>query len=408
MTMMDTTTPSTDSVQAQFYLSRSSYPLGSSILGTIHISPNSTGDGSTASSTTKRNTTPSSSGGQESVTNDPSLPSNEKHELPSPRKKRIQSIQLYVAGRCRIDPRWHHVPTITSVYGTHPCHDDLPPHYDVEHAVVDSYFGYAVTPPTSLINSNSSSHISGSVPVTGSKYNSTNAATTPTYSSSSSSTKKNMTVPCVCFWSTNVLQLYHSNPNKVSEVTQLASTKKNSSLTTHLDENGWYQMTNLFLQQRREGMDMQENDTNVGDWKDMNDLEYDDTDEDEMHPILPKERNTADSNDVDDPTEPEQAILADKDGNSNADLVGKKNGKDCVSCDSHDNSDATSSYPDSPTEQDQSMNFTFRVDLPDDLPPSANTTCARYFYSAVLVVQTIDGEVRLFCHRKDRMYCSIS
>jgi len=40
--------------------------------------------------------------------------------------------------------------------------------------------------------------------------------------------------------------------------------------------------------------------------------------------------------------------------------------------------------------------FTFRADLPNDLPPTANATCARYFYSVVLVAQTMDGKSIVF------------
>lgn len=40
---------------------------------------------------------------------------------------------------------------------------------------------------------------------------------------------------------------------------------------------------------------------------------------------------------------------------------------------------------------------TFRVDLPDDLPPSMSAECARYFYSVVLVVETTSGKVNNCC-----------
>ena len=42
-----------------------------------------------------------------------------------------------------------------------------------------------------------------------------------------------------------------------------------------------------------------------------------------------------------------------------------------------------------------SNGFTFRADLPEEIPPSANTLCCRYFYVAVAMVQLYSGEVGL-------------
>lgn len=38
--------------------------------------------------------------------------------------------------------------------------------------------------------------------------------------------------------------------------------------------------------------------------------------------------------------------------------------------------------------------FTFRVDLPHDIPPSAHALCCRYFYTAVASARLITGKVR--------------
>jgi hypothetical protein len=40
------------------------------------------------------------------------------------------------------------------------------------------------------------------------------------------------------------------------------------------------------------------------------------------------------------------------------------------------------------------VDYTFFAQLPWDIPPTANTTCARYFYSVVAYGKTFDGEVR--------------
>ena len=62
-------------------------------------------------------------------------------------------------------------------------------------------------------------------------------------------------------------------------------------------------------------------------------------------------------------------------------------------------------YEDHPTEdttgnemplESQHLAFTFRVDLPLDIPHSAVATCVRYSYSAVVSVRTITSEVRVY------------
>ena len=35
-------------------------------------------------------------------------------------------VRAYVAGRCRIDPRWHPAKALRGAYGPHPCHSALP------------------------------------------------------------------------------------------------------------------------------------------------------------------------------------------------------------------------------------------------------------------------------------------
>lgn len=47
-----------------------------------------------------------------------------------------------------------------------------------------------------------------------------------------------------------------------------------------------------------------------------------------------------------------------------------------------------------PLEQTQ-FALSFRVNLPIDVPPTMSAECVKYFYSAVLVVNTVDGEVSL-------------
>jgi hypothetical protein len=46
----------------------------------------------------------------------------------------------------------------------------------------------------------------------------------------------------------------------------------------------------------------------------------------------------------------------------------------------------------SPLDQIQ-LAVSFRADLPSDVPPTMSSECVKYFYTAVLLVTTADGEV---------------
>lgn len=59
------------------------------------------------------------------------------------------------------------------------------------------------------------------------------------------------------------------------------------------------------------------------------------------------------------------------------------------------NTEVSSSSGDMPLEQVQ-LAFSFRADLPYDVPPTMVAECVKYFYSAVLVVTTADGEVSTY------------
>ena len=132
----------------QLLLSRSIYSLNSSIVGSIRIPlPPST---------------PSSSSAKEGCIDSADY----------------KSIQLYAAGRCRLDPRWHDVPSLTRVYGTHPHHSNLPK--GVEETAVDCYFGRKAAVGSTRVRKSS-------VDVGEKEFGS---------------------VPCVCFWSTDAITLY--------------------------------------------------------------------------------------------------------------------------------------------------------------------------------------------------------
>ena len=66
-------------------------------------------------------------------------------------------------------------------------------------------------------------------------------------------------------------------------------------------------------------------------------------------------------------------------------------------CESADRLAPTPDFGDRMPLEDTQFAATFRVDLPDDLPPSMSAECAGYFYSVVLVVETASGKVNKSC-----------
>ena len=63
-----------------------------------------------------------------------------------------------------------------------------------------------------------------------------------------------------------------------------------------------------------------------------------------------------------------------------------------------------SSKDDDPSLEHVQLVVTFRTDLPSDAPPTMSTECVKYFYSAVLVVTTANGEVCRSIHLFTLLY----
>ena len=197
----------------------------------------------------------------------------------------FKSAQLYIAGRCRIDPRWHNSQSLAQLYGTHPHLSVLDPY--VESTAVDSYFG----------ERNDGVHIEGGT--------------------------------TVCFWATNVVDL-------------------------------------LELKERGES----------GSWENLRPRPLKLSGDDQRKPQAP----SGVRDDSDEHTESEVDIHGYRDENSAADT------KAAISL----------NWPKESLSklEEKQMTFSFRAELPVDIPPSAKTACARYFYSAVVCVVTNSGEVR--------------
>ena len=176
---MLTSEDNTGKPKVSLHLSRSTYPLQSSVLGTIHVHSQET----------------------------------------------IKSIQLYVAGRSRLDARWHDIHSIQQRYGyksghghgggetiqSHPCHLNADPNLPewIERLVEDSCFGKRVKSKVPLSTRRNANTI-----------------------------RNRNDHESVCFWSTNVLTLWKENENENNEGEETEDPKhKNAEKNIHDHEN---------------------------------------------------------------------------------------------------------------------------------------------------------------------------
>lgn len=159
----------------QVFLSRPTYRLGSSVVGTIRVSWPEQEE--IASS---------------SVAGSPSIHAQHDNTrtLPSLRDSLV-SLQLYAAGRCRIDPRWHQVANYVKLYG--PNHPHL--NANIEQRVIQQSLQWGM--PTSSSSSMTTTS-SSSIPLKRSSSIETSVADMEAAAIASS---------VVCFWATNVVEL---------------------------------------------------------------------------------------------------------------------------------------------------------------------------------------------------------
>jgi hypothetical protein len=159
-------------------------------------------------------------------------------------------------------------------------------------------------------------------------------------------------MPCLCFWSTNVVTLWDSSKQEEPvQVPKQVIDKEEEHPGLMTENSEWYTKVSQFL----------------------------------------------DSIELDDENEgSEDDSKAEMNGHVNV-----ENGDlppDCHEETSHSPIQSTSfdEVNEQPSPSKLPISFTFRADLPQDLPPSVNATCARYFYSAVVVARTVDGKVSTY------------
>jgi len=241
---------------------------------------------------------------------------------------RIQSLHVYIAGRCRIDPRWHDSDTASRLYGTHPCLAELP----------------VITPRVS----DNSVHRDK-------QPSSANLKPSPTIedvavdlyfeSSRSSSISSTVSEHSVCFWSTNVVSLFEDAKYRCTPTLEQILDWKNPPLPLILEGSDWYTRGTAYVELMKSQKNAPiENMVTLDDY-----LQSIESNVSFVHSTEPVETSTT----------------------TQEDPKCRTRGEATQSC----------------------LDYTFYAQLPIDGPPSANLTCARFFYSVVVYAKTMDGEV---------------
>jgi hypothetical protein len=297
------------------HLSRSIYPLESSVIGTISI----------------------------------------------PSSKDITLIQLYVAGRCRLDSRWHDVQTIKNKYNSHPCHDDLPSF--VETRVEDSYF--------QKVHHHQQQQEDSSV----------------------------------CFWSTNVLTLYDDNHDNDNDSTHDTSTNDTnhqpSKIMVPLINNGDPKTKESYKPLQMNGSDWFQQGLEITEAMQCHRYDTDDPnqtlvdDDYDSCQSISSHRSSSSSNSSNSSNsttgihqELSQRQPIANDNHSFHDLRIQDEEKhhvidlDATCQETKENLTTVDSSP---------LFFTFRADIPKDIPPTVSAVSARIFYSVVVHVVTKEG-----------------
>lgn len=141
----------------------------------------------------------------------------------------IQSLHVYVAGRCRVDPRWHDSVTINHLYGTHPCLAEVPI-ISTAHSASDR----SDENPTSKFKSSPSIE---------------DVAVDLYFESSrSSSIPTTLSNHCVCFWSTNVVSLFENAKHRCTPTLEQILDWKNPPFPLILEESDWYKRGTVYIE----------------------------------------------------------------------------------------------------------------------------------------------------------------
>uniref|UniRef100_A0A7S1YV74 Uncharacterized protein n=1 Tax=Ditylum brightwellii TaxID=49249 RepID=A0A7S1YV74_9STRA len=312
-----------------------------------------------------------------------------RHHLP---RTIFKKASLYIAGRCKVDSRWHNISNVSSMYGggEHPFLCDM---RNVEDLAMDAYFHRDVTTTTAATRDG---NISGG--------------------------ENNIVV----FWSTNVLNLLElkERDSMLEHSSAVASATVEKGENRKEEEQG--------IMKKSSWQDLRCDHPLIlkgSDWSaiemppsssisngvhkkdNINDLvmtiqeENEDVEEEKMeedlkingHSCLIDE-NIVHDNDDNDQQQMIASLLAngekyDDEIKVSAVKVSEKNKDESTSSLKQMDGKIEKKTESSKWEEYQ-ISFSFRTNLPEDIPHSANVSCvAKYFYSAVVSATTVDGEV---------------
>jgi hypothetical protein len=325
-----------NSDQIKLYLSRSTYPINSSVIGTINV----------------------------------------------PEDIKLSSLQVYVAGRSRLDARWHDIRAIKNRYGSHPCHDALPSW--VEQCAEESCFNKA-------------------------------------------------TNESVCFWSTNVMTLWKidgdgdgdddDSPGNGLQIPLIDNSQdemeEDKPTPLMMSGSEWFNRASRYIEIMLGGEEQLESELGTESQSEYEESTRSDSDESDDGD---EESSTCTRSSID------TGISSTRTGSrtgSRIDELGDEDGtttkrtrtrSEDIQRNGGNDDDRENTDHDGQTEHEQEereaegqgqgqdeeidhskekgfpLHFTFRANLSEDLVPTVNAVCARYFYSAVVYARTVEGK----------------
>lgn len=237
----------------------------------------------------------------------------------------LSSLKIYVAGRARLDSRWFDIAATKQHYGTHPCLRSLPSW--VEQVAEDGCFN-------------------GNDRTNGKKTASKNES--------------------ICFWSTNVLNLYENDSIIVPHVDNSngeAEDDKPNPLVMSGSE--WFNRASQYLEHLQGNVNQEAS------------LEQYESE---------SESSESDSNSESN-SESESKDDTNDESSSGSHEHKSRDGENEENEHSHSQEDTSA------TRQD--YNFTFRSDLPENILPTLNAVCVRYYYSVVVFAKDKSGKVSI-------------
>ncbi|GFH53404.1 hypothetical protein CTEN210_09880 [Chaetoceros tenuissimus] len=323
--------------------------------------------------------------------------------LSIPPSANVSTVKLYIAGRCRLDSRWHDISTAKKRYGTHPCHAELPPW--IEELVEDSYF--AKKKDKSVGRTVRESSMRSTLSFNSIRSNSSKLSLGSRSTSSQSTTtkkKKRGKHESICFWSTNVLQLCHDEI-LVPFVNNGSDDDYEEEKPLSMSGSNWMKNATKYL----ETLQTYQNNTEEEEYLSQDESEAsDESQESDDHESIDSDSDASSASsdyssssehdsdsdisqqELDDGTEMEQLIREVTNTSIENDAATEERELHAAT-----EAAATPTNPSSsnntPIDKEKPLYFTFRTDLPDDIIPTLNAICVRYYYSAVAYITDTEG-----------------